>query len=225
MVTVTEADEPTDRGTGQDFEDARTRLVESLERSGTVTNDRVLDALETVPRHEFVPANRRDQAYADTPLPIGDGQTISAPHMVGIMAEVLDCSPGETILEIGTGCGYHAAVTAALVGPENVYSVEYSSTLAEAARERLDALGYGAVSIRVGDGREGWNVNAPFDAAYFTCAIPEFPPSVVDQVRGGGRLLAPVGSAGQSLELVHKDQDGHLDRTDHGPVRFVRLRG
>jgi protein-L-isoaspartate(D-aspartate) O-methyltransferase len=145
--------------------------------------------------------------------------------MVGIMADHLDLSPGDRVLEIGTGCGYHAAVTAELVGPETVFSVEYSATLAERARETLAALGYGELSIRQGDGREGWSDHAPYDAAYLTCAAAEFPPAVVEQVRPEGRLLAPIGDRRQTLVEARRRADGSLDRTDHGGVRFVRMRG
>ncbi len=203
----------------------RERMVERLVEARRIGDDRVADALRVVPRHEFVPAARRDRAYADTPLRIGDDQTISAPHMVGIMADHLDLSAGERVLEIGTGCGYHAAVTAELVDPENVFSVEYSATLAERARETLADLGYGGISIRQGDGREGWAEYAPYDAAYLTCAAAEFPPAVVEQVRPEGRLLAPIGDRRQTLVEARRRADGSLDRTDHGGVRFVRMRG
>ncbi|MHC3436850.1 protein-L-isoaspartate(D-aspartate) O-methyltransferase [Natrialbaceae archaeon A-gly3] len=207
-----------------DYSDARRRMVEGLERSGRVTDDRVLEALEAVPRHDFLPENRRESAYADRPLPIGDGQTISAPHMVAIMAELLELAPDERVLEIGTGCGYHAAVTAELVGDDNVYSVEYSEELARKARRKLADLGYD-VNVRVGDGREGWPEGAPYDAAYFTCAASEFPEPVVDQVRPGGRLLAPIGTGHQTLVHARKREDGTLERSEHGAVRFVRMRG
>ena len=136
-----------------------------------------------VPRHEFVPENRRGSAYEDRPLPIGEGQTISAPHMVAMMTDLLALDPGERVLEIGTGCGYHAAVTAEIV--DGLRSVEYHEPLAVVARERLARLGY-EVDIRVGDGHEGWPEGAPYDAAYLTCAAPEIPAAVVRQVRPGG---------------------------------------
>ena len=120
--------------TGGAHADRRNRMVERLAESGRITDEATLDALRAVPRHEFVAEARRDAAYEDRPLPIDDGQTISAPHMVGIMVELLDAAPGDTVLEIGTGCGYHAAVTAEVVGAGNVYSVEYSDRLAEQAR-------------------------------------------------------------------------------------------
>lgn len=145
--------------------------------------------------------------------------------MVAIMADTLALESGEDVLEIGTGCGYHAAVTAELVGPEHVYSVEYSDELAEQARERLTKLGYGEISVRVGDGHNGWPEHAPYDAAYFTCATDSIPDSVLEQVRPGGRVLAPVGSSRQTLVEIDKRADGTLERHDHGDVRFVQIRG
>ncbi|KAA9399769.1 protein-L-isoaspartate(D-aspartate) O-methyltransferase [Haloarcula sp. CBA1130] len=200
----------------------RSRLADRLRER--IDDEAVLAAIASVPRHLFVPADKRRDAYADRPLPIGSGQTISAPHMVAIMADLLDLSPGDRVLEIGTGCGYHAAVTAELVGPENVYSVEYHASLAEAARETLEATGYGAVSVRAGDGKEGWPEHAPYDRTYLTCAAPDYPAPLIDQTRDGGVLLAPLGDGQQRLVRARKRADGTLDRTDHGGVRFVPLR-
>jgi protein-L-isoaspartate(D-aspartate) O-methyltransferase len=209
-------------GGGNNYEERREKLVGRLAKR--VDDPATLAAMRAVPRHEFVPERRRDRAYEDHPLPIGDDQTISAPHMVAIMTDVLDLSPGESVLEIGTGCGYHAAVTAEVVGPENVYSVEYGGELAERARETLADLGYGEISIRQGDGHEGWPEHAPYDAAYLTCAAASVPDDVLDQVRTGGRVLAPIGTRRQTLQLIRKTEDG-LEREDHGGVRFVRMRG
>jgi protein-L-isoaspartate(D-aspartate) O-methyltransferase len=206
-----------------DDREARADLVDRLRRQGRVDDDRVLAAIEAVPRHEFVPTDRRREAYRDTPLPIGEGQTISAPHMVAIMADLLELAPGDDVLEIGTGCGYHAAVTAELVGAEHVYSVEYHDSLAARARDRLADLGYGDVSVRAGDGREGWPAHAPYDRAYLTCAAEEFPPSVVEQVRPGGLLLAPIGDRRQTLVRARRREDGSLARSERGGVRFVRM--
>ena len=180
-------------------------------------------AMRAVPRHEFVPADRQSAAYDDTPLPIGEGQTISAPHMVAIMTDLLEAEEGDRVLEVGTGCGYHAAVTAEVVGAANVYSVEYHDSLGRRARETLRAAGYGAVSVRAGDGREGWPEHAPYDRAYLTCAAPDFPEAVVDQVRPGGVVLAPIGERTQTLVRARKREDGSLDRERHGGVRFVPL--
>ncbi|MFC4551721.1 MULTISPECIES: protein-L-isoaspartate(D-aspartate) O-methyltransferase [Halorussus] len=224
---ATDGGERDDRGRGNrddrgEYAAARDRLVEVL-ASREDLDERTLDAMRAVPRHEFVPPNRRDRAYEDTPLPIGDGQTISAPHMVAVMVDDLALEPGESVLEIGTGCGYHAAVTAEVVGPENVASVEYHESLAREARERLDRLGYGGISVRVGDGHEGWPERAPYDAAYLTCAAAELPDAVVEQVRPEGRLLAPVGTANQRLVFARRRADGGLDRDTRGRVRFVPM--
>lgn len=209
-----------------DRADAREALVERLRRLGHVESDRVADALRAVPRHEFVPEGARDSAYDDRPLSIGNGQTVSAPHMVGMMCELLAPDPGDDVLEVGTGCGYHAAVTAELIPRGRVHSVEYDADLAADARETLSRLGYDdRVSIRVGDGREGWAERAPFDRAYFTCAVPSVPGAVRRQVRAGGRIVAPVGDARQELVVLEKREDGTFDRTNHGGVRFVRIRG
>ncbi|WP_286671096.1 protein-L-isoaspartate(D-aspartate) O-methyltransferase [Haloglomus halophilum] len=206
-----------------DYREARERMVEGLVSGGRISDDAVAEALRAVPRHEFVPEGKRDAAYADRPLPIGDGQTISAPHMVAVMAELLDVGAGDRVLEIGTGCGYHAAVTAEL-GAE-VYSVEFEPRLAREARERLDRLGYD-IHVREGDGHEGWPEHAPYDAAYLTCAADAFPEAVVEQVRPGGRLLAPLSDGvGQTLVAATRREDGSLDRESHGGVRFVEMRG
>jgi protein-L-isoaspartate(D-aspartate) O-methyltransferase len=208
-----------------DFERRRRDLVDALADQGRVERESTRAALEAVPRHEFVPESDRGNAYADRPLPIGEGQTISAPHMVATMVDLLVLEPGDRVLEIGTGCGYHAAVTAEVVGAENVYSVEYHDRLAERVRRRFERLGYGDVSVRVGDGHDGWPEHAPYDAAYLTCAAPELPTAVVEQVLPGGRLLAPVGTATQRLVLARRRADGGLDREEHGRVRFVTMQG
>ncbi|WP_058994195.1 protein-L-isoaspartate(D-aspartate) O-methyltransferase [Haloarcula sp. CBA1127] len=204
-----------------DWDRKRSRLADRLRER--ISDEAVLAAIASVPRHRFVPHDKRHDAYADRPLPIGSGQTISAPHMVAIMAELLDLSPGDRVLEIGTGCGYHAAVTAELVGPENIYSVEYHASLADEARETLEATGYGDVSVRAGDGKEGWPDHAPYDRTYLTCAAPEFPAPLVEQTRDGGVLLAPIDDGQQRLIRAEKRADGTLDSEDHGGVRFVPL--
>ncbi|WP_135305728.1 protein-L-isoaspartate(D-aspartate) O-methyltransferase [Haloarcula amylovorans] len=206
-----------------DWDPDRTVLVERL-REAYDLDERVCSAVAAVPRHRFVPNSVRSSAYDDRPLPIGQDQTISAPHMVALMADRLSLEPGDRVLEIGTGCGYHAAVTAELVGAKNVYSVEYHDELAEQAREVLAATGYGDVSVRASDGKQGWADHAPYDRAYLTCAAPEFPDAVVEQVRPEGVLLAPIGTGRrQVLVSARRRADGTLEREKHGAVRFVPL--
>ncbi|ADJ16286.1 protein-L-isoaspartate(D-aspartate) O-methyltransferase [Halalkalicoccus jeotgali] len=205
------------------YEDEREALADRLARCEGLSEATVA-AMKAVPRHVFVPEPRRNDAYADRPLPIGDGQTISAPHMVAIMTELLDVESGDRVLEIGTGCGYHAAVTAEVVGAESVFSVEFSPDLADNARRTLERIGYGEISIRQGDGREGWPEGAPYDAAYLTCAVPEIPAPVLEQVRDGGTIVAPVGTDGQRLVRARVGPDGIAARTTHGAVRFVTVR-
>ena len=206
------------------FESARERLVARLERSGHVERESTAAAMREVPRHAFVPADRRGEAYADRPLPIGEGQTISAPHMVAIMLDLLELEPGDRVLEIGTGCGYHAALSAAIVGPSNVFSVEYHAALAREARATLAELGYGDVSIRAGDGNEGWPEHAPFDTAYLTCAPDAIPDPVIAQV-SDGIVLGPVGGRRQQLVRLRRRAGETISRETHGDVRFVPMRG
>jgi protein-L-isoaspartate(D-aspartate) O-methyltransferase len=209
-----------------DFAERRASMVDRLGRRGHVTDPGVRAALRAVPRHEFVPEGSRRRAYDDRPLSIGNGQTVSAPHMVGTMAELLDPAADDRVLEVGTGCGYHAAVTAELVPAGGVFSVEYDEELAERARATLERVGYGdRVAVRVGDGREGWSEHAPFDAAYLTCAAPEVPRAVREQVRPGGRIVAPLGDGRQRLVVLNRRADGGFEREDRGGVRFVRMRG
>ncbi|SIQ74779.1 protein-L-isoaspartate(D-aspartate) O-methyltransferase [Haladaptatus litoreus] len=219
-----------DRGNGG-FEDERESLVAQLADRDRIRRETTLNALRSVPRHEFVPRHRQREAYDDRPLPIGNNQTISVPHMVAVMTDLLELSPGDRVPEIGTGCGYHAAVTAEIVGPENVFSIEYHESLAQATRDRFRRLSqsgrfdYDDISIRVTDGHDGWPEHAPYDAVYLTCATPDFPSTVVEQVRPGGRLLAPLGDDPQELVLAEKQDDGSLAREPHGFVRFVPMQG
>ncbi len=182
-------------------------------------------ALGRVPRHEFVPAARRERAYVNTPLPIGHGQTISQPYIVAIMTELVEPRPGARVLEIGTGSGYQAAVLAELV--EHVYSIEIIEALGEQARARLAALGYDNVSTRIGDGYYGWPEQAPYDAIVVTAAASHVPPPLVRQLRPGGRMVIPVGTPflTQNLVLVEKADSGTVSMRQLLPVRFVPLTG
>jgi protein-L-isoaspartate(D-aspartate) O-methyltransferase len=207
----------------------RGRLVDQLLERDSLDSE-TERAMRAVPRHAFVPESKREAAYEDRPLPIGEGQTISAPHMVAIMTDLLDLSAGDRVLEIGTGCGYHAAVTAEIVGPGKVCSVEYHDSLARDAGDNLRRVGAGDISIRVGDGREGWEAHAPYDRVYLTCAAEEFPRPVRNQVAVDGIVLGPVERSGlsitgngQVLVRARKQADGSLDPETHGGVRFVPL--
>ncbi|WP_306060337.1 protein-L-isoaspartate(D-aspartate) O-methyltransferase [Natronococcus wangiae] len=206
-------------------EDAnRDRLVERLREEGYVRSPAVAAAILTVPREEFVRAVDRARANRDVPLPIGGGQVVTAPHLVANVAELLDLAPGLTVLEVGTGSGYHAAITAELVGAENVYSIERRPDLAERARENLDRTGYSDVTVVVGDGTKGYPDHAPYDRIYVAAAGPDAPEPVLEQLKDGGRMVVPIGTREQTLYLVEK-RDGDVSRTPFGGVRFVPLVG
>jgi protein-L-isoaspartate(D-aspartate) O-methyltransferase len=185
----------------------------------------VMAAMAAVPRHHFVPQDERDYAYANGPLPIGWGQTISQPYIVALMTDLLGCGPGDRVLEIGTGSGYQAAVLSRLV--DRVFSLEIVPQLAAAAAERLARLGYANVTVRQGDGHAGWPEEAPFDGILVTAAAPAIPPALVAQLRGGARLVIPVGQPYSHQELVTlgKADDGTLSLTKVLDVAFVPLTG
>ena len=205
-----------------DFAAARRRMVEVDLRGDGIRDERVLLAMDTVPRHEFVPPELRSEAYANRPLPIGGGQTISQPFIVALMSERLSLRRGDKVLEIGTGSGYQAAVLAELGC--DVYSVEILPDLAETARQRLDRLGY-KVHVRAGDGFYGWPEAAPFDAVIITAATPEVPQTLVQQLAEGGRIILPLGRHdGQDLVLGTKTPAG-LDLRTLGGVAFVPMTG
>jgi protein-L-isoaspartate(D-aspartate) O-methyltransferase len=186
-------------------------------------DQRVMTAMAEVPRHEFVPEHERVYAYANGPLPIGHGQTISQPYIVALMTDLLDCGPHARVLEVGTGSGYQAAVLARVVG--QVYSVEIIPQLAQQASERLARLGYGNVACRRCDGYEGWPEQAPFDGILVTAAAPSIPPPLVEQLAAGARMVIPVGPVygHQELKVVEKGQDGSVRTTDVLGVAFVPL--
>jgi len=180
-------------------------------------------ALRSVPRHEFVPENERMAAYANIPLPIGDGQTISQPFIVALMTEMLDLTPESVVLEIGAGSGYQAAVLSRLAA--RVYTLELRRSLADTASERLTRLGYDNVEVAQGDGYQGWPEHAPYDAVMVTAAAPAIPPALVDQLKPGGRMMIPTGSqwGPQKLRLVTKSVDGEVEVQDVLDVAFVPL--
>ncbi len=184
---------------------------------------RVLDAIANVPREAFVPRDEEPHAYANIPLPIGYGQTISQPFIVAVMTDLLQPSPDHVILEVGTGSGYQAAILGQLV--KQVYSLEIVEALAEQARARLAHLGYTNVEVRHADGYEGWPEHAPFDGIIVTAAAPLVPPPLVHQLKKGGRMVIPVdaGMEGQSLMLLEKHVSGEVTSRDMLPVAFVPL--
>ncbi len=177
-----------------------------------------------VPRHRFVPKDMERFAYDDVPLPIGDGQTISAPSMVAIMCDVLDIRDGMSVLEVGTGWGYHAAIMSILAGSGKVYTVERKAYLTEKARQILKELGYDNVEVFVGDGSEGLPQYAPYDRISVACAAPDIPGPLVDQLKDGGKMVIPVGQYYQDLYLVEK-VDGKINSYNKGGVAFVPLVG
>lgn len=186
-----------------------------------IRDPRVLEAMRTVPRHEFVPESLQQSAYEDHPLPIGEGQTISQPYIVAAMLESLALQPADRILEIGTGSGYVTALLALLCA--EVYSVERHATLAAAAERTLQKLDYRNVRIKVGDGRQGWAEHAPFDAILVSAATAEIPPALFAQVREGGRMIVPIGPAvSQELQLITK-VEGYPNVTILEGCRFVPL--
>lgn len=204
----------------------RRHMVAGLRGRGLVFSERVEEALLKVPRHLFVPENVRSQAYRDTPLPIGDGQTISAPHMVAIMAEALDLREGQKVLEIGAGSGYNAAVMAELVGTTGrIITLERHPSLAEKAGKVLLEAGYSNIQVVVGDGSLGYPEEAPYDRISVTCGAPRVPGPLADQLKDGGTMLIPVGGLEyQSLLRVRKE-GGRMQTEDLGSVVFVPLIG
>jgi len=202
----------------------RRRMVVDQLAGRDISDPRVLGAMEKVPRHLFVLPAYRDQAYEDYPLPIEEGQTISQPYIVALMTQYLELTKGEKVLEIGTGSGYQAAVLAEL--GMRVFSIEINERLAARSARTLKELGYDHVQVRHGDGYRGWPEEAPFDAVIVTCASPEVPPSLFDQLGENGRLIIPLGSARQFQTLtVFEKKDGKLMKREVSGVRFVPMTG
>lgn len=186
---------------------------------------RVLEAMSIVPRHEFVPEDIRRQAYADRPLPIGYGQTISQPFIVAVMTDLLRVAPNDVVLEVGTGSGYQAAVLAHLA--HQVYTIEIVPGLANRAAQRLQSLGYANVATRLGDGYYGWQEAGPFDGIMVTAAGSQIPPPLIQQLKPGGRMVIPVGGpfSFQHLILVEVDSERKVTTRQLLPVQFVPLAG
>ena len=195
-------------------------MIDAQLRARNITNPRVLDAIARVPRHAFVPNRDWLSAYEDRPLPIGHGQTISQPYIVGYMTQMLEIEPEHVLLEIGTGSGYQTAVLAHLAG--EVYTVEIVPELAEGAERRFEDLGLTTVHVRAGNGYHGWPEHAPFPRIIVTAAPPDVPAALVDQLAVGGLMVIPVGTAFQEIAVVRKTQSG-VTQKHTLPVRFVPM--
>jgi len=207
------------------YEEERERLIINLWRNGYIKTEPVKQAFLTVPREEFIPGFLKNYSYVDTPLDIGQGQTISAPHMVAIMCEALDIKKGQKILEVGAGSGYHAAIVAQLVGGTGkVYTIERFESLAKKAKENLKQIGCTNVIVEVGDGSCGLPSHQPYDRIYITCAAPCIPQPLIDQLHDPGKLLIPIGDMYCELTLLEKEK-GKTALHHLGGCVFVPLVG
>lgn len=206
-----------------DYEKLRKRMVEEQLIPRGITHRDVLDVFYRVPRHEFVPSELKDASYADHPLPIGDGQTISQPYMVALMTECLKLTHKERVLEIGTGSGYQAAILAGLA--KEVYSIERFSSLADRAKDTLRRLGYDNIEIKIGDGSLGWEEHSPYDGIIVTCAAPDIPDSYIKQLKNGGRIVIPIGSIYSQVLTVVEKKDNTIYKNEICGCVFVPLVG
>ena len=206
-----------------DFDRKRLAMVEKQIKPRGVKDPFVLNAMKIIPRHEFVPAPLRENSYEDAPLPIGEGQTISQPYIVALMAEAAEIKPNDKVLEIGTGSGYAAAIISNIA--KQVYTIERIESLGKAAIERFKKLGLENIEVKIGDGTLGWQEKGPFDAIIVTAGAPVVPSSLIAQLKEGGRLIIPVGDAlVQSLLRIRK-KEGALIQEILEMVRFVPLIG
>jgi len=203
----------------------REKMVSGQIKARGIADAKVINAMLTVPRHFFVRPSDSGRAYSDSPLQIGLNQTISQPYIVAYMTEVLSLGPNATVLEIGTGSGYQAAVCAEIA--RKVYTVEILEKLARSAEQRLNKLGYTNISVKSGDGYYGWREFAPYDAIIVTCGADFVPPALIEQLKPGGRMVIPVGSSLgiQTLMLITKDAEGIVQSRSFLPVRFVPMLG
>lgn len=207
------------------YERERQEMVDRLDASGYLKSRSVIEAMRKVERHLFVPGNVRTYAYLDQPLPVGEGQTISAPHMVAMMCELLDLKEGLKVLEIGAGTGYHACVVAEIVKGK-VYSVESKSKLIKKAGENTKRAGCIGVELIEGDGTKGYEKEAPYDRIFVTAGAPDIPPPLIDQLEAGGKLLIPVGSRHlQELVQVDRTASGGVEKKTLSGCAFVPLIG
>lgn len=222
LVDCTEGKRTSEPGPKGDERAMREKMVESQIKARGVKDPRVLSAMLKVERHLFVPKELQNSAYADQPLPIGEGQTISQPYIVALMTELLELKGEEKVLEVGTGSGYQAAILAELA--KEVYTIEIIESLASSARKLLLELGYKNIKGKAGDGYLGWPEAAPFDAILVTCAPDHIPKPLLEQLKEGGRMVVPVGTITQELKKIVK-RSGKIETTTITPVIFVPMTG
>ena len=203
------------------FDKQRKQMVENQIKERGITSNKVINALQNVERHMFVPEENVQKAYEDRPLPIGHGQTISQPYIVALMTDMLDLNENDKVLEIGTGSGYQAAVLSEIV--DQVYTIEIVEPLGKQARERLQKLGYDNVNVKIGNGYKGWPEQAPFDAIIVTAAPTEIPQPLKDQLAEGGKMIIPVGERFAQELVLLKKINGELRKKSIIPVRFVPM--
>ena len=207
-------------GPQQDYSKIREAMVKTQLEARGIQDSAILTAMRKVPRHKFVPANQAAYAYEDRPLPIGYGQTISQPFIVAYMTEMVKPQAGQTVLEIGTGSGYQAAVLAEIV--KQVYTIEIIEPLGKEAALRLKNLNYKNIEVKIGDGYAGWEAHAPFDAIIVTAAAPYIPAPLKNQLKNGGRMIIPVGASDEEQQLMLIEKNGNKYKTrSMMPVRFV----
>lgn len=203
--------------------ETKENMIEEQLLGRGITAERVLDAMRTIDRKAFVSDEYKSRAYSDGPLPIGEGQTISQPYIVAYMAEVLHPDPDDKILEVGSGCGYNAAVLSRL--SSEVYSLEIEPQLAKLAKENLEKAGIENVAVRQGDGYDGWEEKGPFDHIMLTATAPHIPDNLKKQLKVGGKILGPVSTTAEKLMLLKKVGEADFEKHDLSHVRFVPMTG
>ncbi len=209
------------------FGDKREKLIKKLISSGYIHSDEVIEAFRQIPRENFVPEDHKLFSYSDTPLRIGKEQTISAPHMVGMMLELLELEKGDKVLEVGAGSGYHAAMAAHIIGEGgHVYTIEYIEELASRARANIESIGFqNRITVINADGSKGLPEHAPYDRIMVACGAPDVPQPLMDQLKEGGIIILPVGSGYYQKLIRVRKMDGKFIKEDHGGCAFVPMVG
>jgi len=212
--------------TDREYQEQRQEMIKTLRIDGYIKTDKVADAMNTIPRHRFLPKDQKIYAYEDRPLPVGKNQTISAPHMVAIMTEALELKEDEKVLEIGAGTGYHSAVVAHIVKEGYIYTVEKIEELAQKARENIKKTGYINTEVITGDGTQGYQKKAPYDRISVTASAPDIPTPLIEQLKPGGQMLIPIGTRyHQNLIKIIKTHNGEITKKNLGGCIFVPLIG